>query len=309
MLGQLNMLLKLYANITINTLFTESAWGALQIWVMLLMQLGYDTGVYGLSDAGNLLSALSRELRLLVWRHNVQQIPNEAVMKPLWKALSHWRKLEPYDFRFPIPLKAVQALMGVAVLEEQWLLLLFIMITHHCWMRPGETLALKWDHICINELLDVHGVVCIHNPKIRTPNVQHVIVECPIVAKVATLIKDLCCSNVSASVFAGWSPFTLHKKWSHCVATLGLHILVKTPHSLNTHITPGGLRSSGATGDFMRHENLSRVKWRGRWATDSVLKHYLQLGIYHLASLQFAASARARIDKYSLIWETFSQNL
>ena len=61
--------------------------------------------------------------------------------------------------------------------------------------------------------------------------------------------------------------------------------------------------------DFLLHENLDRVKWRGRWANDSVLKHYLQLGVYHLAALQFPDSARSLFVTYGAVYQAFKSQL
>ena len=44
--------------------------------------------------------------------------------------------------------------------------------------------------------------------------------------------------------------------------------------------TPAGLRSGGATFDYLQHQNLDRLMWRGRWHSLAVLQHYVQLGVY-----------------------------
>ena len=86
---------------------------------------------------------------------------------------------------------------------------------------------------------------------------------------------------------------------------LQLLALLRDPQVSLSRPTPGGLRSSGATLDLMQRENLDRVKWRGRWANDNVLKHYLQLGVYHLASLNFSIESRRLIDRYCLVYDEF----
>ena len=90
---------------------------------------------------------------------------------------------------------------------------------------------------------------------------------------------------------------------------LQINCVIKDPKLSVSKPTLGGLRSSGATLDFLRHENLDRVKWRGRWASDSVLKHYLQLGVYHLAALKFSDSARCQIQLYGSVFQAFLQSL
>ena len=58
MLAQLNNLLTALGNTTYNELLCEGAFAALQVWILLLMQVGFDCGTLGLSDVGNLLSGL-----------------------------------------------------------------------------------------------------------------------------------------------------------------------------------------------------------------------------------------------------------
>ena len=49
----------------------------------------------------------------------------------------------------------------------------------------------------------------------------------------------------------------------------------------------GGLRAGAATGDCLRAHNMARTRWRGRWASDAVPKHYLQRGTCHMSASAF----------------------
>ena len=100
-----------------------------------------------------------------------------------------------------------------------------------------------------------------------------------------------------------FTEFTLHKEWSAILRTLHLHCVLSDPQLLSARVTPSGLRASGATLDFVRSENLSRVKWRGRWANDTVLKHYLQLGVYHLAGLSFTEACQRATALHCSLYE------
>ena len=309
MLAQLNTLLSLLGKTSLDALMRDNAVGAIQIWVVLLMQIHYDCGSAGLSDVGNLLSGLSRSIRLSPWRGvGTTAISPDLVMKPLWKAFAHWKKVEPYEFRYPLPKTAVHALLGYCVASNQWFLLLFILLCFHCWLRPAECLGLHWTDLCLEEYLEVPGVVTIRNPKIRMPATQHVIIESPFVAAFCRVMK----SQFYRSARVRMLPFTsqqLHVRWTRLVQALELRDILRNPRNLNTQATPGGLRSSGATVDFLAHENLDRVMWRGRWANQSVLKHYLQLGVYHLAALQFPESTRQLLSLYSGIFDNFSKHM
>ena len=100
-----------------------------------------------------------------------------------------------------------------------------------------------------------------------------------------------------------FTEFSLHKELSAILKTLHLHCVISDPQLLSARVTPSGLRSSGATLDFLHHENLSRVKWRGRWANDTVLKHYLQLGVYHLAGINFTDAGKSAVTLHCSLYE------
>ena len=179
MMLQLNTLLCMLAGITSDVLIKERAGSAIQVWVCLLMQIHFDCGTAGLSEVGNLLSSVSRALRLSAWSAGGEVLGVTDIMQPLWKAFATWKKVEPYEYRFPLPRTAVHATLGLCVSNREWLLLLFIMLCHHCWLRPAEALMLTWEDLVLDPWLEVYGVVKISNPKIKSPKTQHVIIEDP----------------------------------------------------------------------------------------------------------------------------------
>ena len=63
-LQRLDILIGSLGSSSLNELLRDQAYSAIIIWVTLCMQLGFDSGKLGVSDAGNLLSALSRHLNL-----------------------------------------------------------------------------------------------------------------------------------------------------------------------------------------------------------------------------------------------------
>ena len=83
MLAQLNSHMFFFGQVTLDTLLIEHETGALQVWVLLLMQLHYDMGTGGLSDIGNLLSGLSRKVRLAVCQVNTTSPISDTFMRAL----------------------------------------------------------------------------------------------------------------------------------------------------------------------------------------------------------------------------------
>ena len=309
MLDALGVLLSSAGGTSLSALIKEGEFAALQVWLLLFLQIGYDCGTMGLSDAGNLLSAMSRELRLSPWCSQGSLVPPEGVLKPLWKAFAHWKRLEPYDYRLPLTPEVVFALCGVAVDQRDWRFLLFVILSFHCWLRPNECLSLQWSDLCTSPYLGVPGVVSIRCPKVKSPPVQHVVIESVSIAAVVNEVRAQLCHDPLTPVFT-WNPAALHRKWVAALACLCLnHDVVKDSRLLSSRFTPAGLRTSGATADFLRNENLDRVMWRGRWHSLPVLKHYLQLGVAHLASMSFSRRTVQLVSIYARLFARFSLEL
>ena len=189
-------------------------------------------------------------------------------------------------------------------------MVLFIMLSSHCWLRPGETLKMLWDDFSSMQSGVTHGIVRIGNPKIRKPAVQHVLVEASFVSNIVILIKAHL--KGSGAMFP-WSPTLLTKKWNWLLEELGVEKglrLAGTQLSKSVsaiRMTPGGLRAGAATADYIATQNHSRTLWRGRWANAVTLRHYLQFGAYYLTALTFDEDTKERIVKHRIAWHAFVQ--
>ena len=102
----------------------------------------------------------------------------EAVLAPARQAWRRWRELEPYEYRLPVHEKVLLAMCGVAMQNADWRWLMYLVLAHHRWLRPAETLAIKWCDVTLlwEEQLAL-GVVRITNPKVKRPRVQYVLME------------------------------------------------------------------------------------------------------------------------------------
>ena len=157
--------------------------------------------------------------------------------------------------------------------------------------------------------MGVPAIVRIRTPKIKVPATQHVIVENAALVCVWTAIKEAICSSSDQCI----CPFTvlgLHKKWTQALRVLHLdHPFAVEGTSLLTRLTPAGMRAAGATLDFLEKENLDRLLWRGRWKSLPVLKHYVQLGVYHLSSLKLGDQAVIALEAYGSVFGRFMEDL
>ena len=73
--------------------------------------------------------------------------------------------------------------------------------------------------------------------------------------------------------------------------------LAESPYTLTS------LRSGGSVFEYMQQARLDRITMRGRWDSETTLKHYLQVGLASFAYIQLAPEARARIARLSAVLE------
>ena len=113
-----------------------------------------------------------------------------------------------------------------------------------------------------------------------------------------------------------FSATVLCAKWQRMMVTLKLEAPVTvtrgramTVTGSGSRFTPGGMRSGMATSDYLLLQNTLRTMWRGRWGCDTTLRHYLQMGAYHLSSLQLPQKAQTQINAYRGAWSAFVEQV
>ena len=272
------------------------------------MQLGFDSEVMGVGDGANFLAGLKRALLAAQLDLDIATgLHIESVLGPVRAAWSHWKKIEPYEFRLPVPEAVVEAILGVCIVEGRWTFLIYIMVVYHCWLRPAEGLALTWDDLhCVWGEELTFGVVRIREPKVKSPPVQHVLVEA---LQVRNLIWRVWLSlgQPRGGRVLAWSPALVARQWTHCLNMLFLdRDVVSDKRLASRRFTVGGLRPGAATADYLRTQNTSRTQWRGRWASPQVLRHYLQLGTYHLMGLSLPCRVVGEALRYQKVFREFA---
>ena len=86
--------------------------------------------------------------------------------------------VEPYEFRLPVPENVVEAMGGLSLANEGWLMAYFFTVSFHHWLRPNEALSLqRGDVVPIWNEASAFGLCRIGSPKIKHPPVQHVLTE------------------------------------------------------------------------------------------------------------------------------------
>jgi hypothetical protein len=240
-------------------------------------------------------------------------VPVETVLGPIRAALQHWRDLEPYEFRTPVPVDVIEAVMGVAVVEGDWQLMLFTLITAHCWLRPNETLNIGWQDITImRDELITHGVVRIGHPKIKRP-MQHVLIEASFVAAVLDAFKAA--FGRQGGLVCTYSPPVLASRWRKTLVRLQIEkdipkgsAAASVEHASKS-LTVGGIRPGVATSDYLITQNTSRTMWRGRWMCPQTFRQYLQLGTYHLTAIELPERAKREVSIARNRWYRFVESI
>ena len=153
------------------------------------------------------------------------------------------------------------------------------------------------------------GMVRIRSPKMKATGVQHVLIELPWVRSVLTFLKQEI-GRVGTAPILACGPVALRKRWDRMLQWLGCDKDIVTDDRcvLEKRYTPGSLRAGGATSDYLRNQSLSRLQWRGRWQSFGTLRHYLQLGAYHLTTIDMDEAQRTRVHRCCAVWESFANS-
>ena len=102
------------------------------------------------------------------------------------------------------------------------------------------------------------------------------------------------------SPLAGMSANTFARRFGDIM--LALHIPKGT-------YTPASLRPGGATWDYLNGLPIGNLKFRGRWAAESSLEHYIQECVAYLDFENLSKTTVELIDVCDCLFEPFVQSL
>ena len=222
--------------------------------------------------------------------------------KPVWRLLRSWRDREPVEVRHPISMPLAKAIILVAFCWGWENIAVMFWLCFHGLLRPGEMSALVPSDFVFQNRFGVTGeaeticVVRIRNPKTRRlgPRKQHVLVtEQLLVLWLFHVITPMRISGHPHTV-TGYAMASLSRKLAQIINALGV-----PPHLY----TLGGFRPGGATWEYMNHVAIGHLKFRGRWAVESSLEHYIQECVAHLDFQDLDNSVKLRIHSFSLVFD------
>jgi len=221
--------------------------------------------------------------------------------KPVWRLLRSWRDREPVEVRHPIGMMLAKAIILVAFCWGWELIAVSFWLAFHGLLRPGEMASLVPTDFAFQTRFGVNGeqeqicIIRICNPKTRRlgPRRQHVLItEYVLVKWLYAVITPLRLAG-SPHTITSYALASLSRKLAQILQALGV------PPQM---YTLGGFRPGGATWEYMNHVAVSHLKFRGRWAAESSLEHYIQECMAHLDFQELSESAKARIHKFALVF-------
>ncbi|CAE7606234.1 unnamed protein product [Symbiodinium sp. CCMP2592] len=188
--------------------------------------------------------------------------PAVGMLKHSWKLAKIWHRLEPPLRVLPLSPMLVFGFAGAAVgmgfIHEA----AGIMIAFDAMLRSGELYALKVGDV---KFMRERAVLNLHQSKAgkRTGHSEMVVVESRMAFK---WLKRACLNRPKAALLiergAGFFRKLFHSLLS----------FFKTEGLINVY----SLRRGGATWDFLHHQSMERTLLRGRWASTSTARIYLQ---------------------------------
>ena len=191
-------------------------------------------------------------------------------LRHAWSLLWDWRDGEPVEFRAPITVVLLRAMIALACAWGWRSMATAMWVGFHCLLRPGEIWAVDYEGIILSVDFDPFSdaktaVIVVALPKTRRKGArrQHVLVEEPMLVKALETERRL------------MAPGT--RLLSITLATFARRFkMLQTALGVRFPVTPASLRAGGATHEYLRSGDINRLLLRGRWASHRSLLHYVQ---------------------------------
>ena len=193
-----------------------------------------------------------------------------------WRLLRAWAITEPTDLHPPCPLRLLQA-MVVSAIAWGWLETgATLLLGFFALLRPIEYLSVKWGDLvlpsshCNGEIIYVG--IPEHKTQRRGPRRTHVKIDHKSVVR---LLVKLSRGKLDYMPIWSNSAHTWRRR---------LRLLCQNLTGNDKTILPSSLRPGGASHFFEAWgEDIPRLQWRGRWACQRTLEHYVQeLMVHHV---------------------------
>ena len=214
-----------------------------------------------------------------------------------WQSLRSWLRELPVQNRTPLTLHFLNVLCPTALICMQgapdrkgrylWRALSTLLrVGFHALLRPGEAFGLYVEDILFGHEAGEPTVVIIRKPKNRfhMGRIQHAVIQDP---RTISWLTYLVGQRSSGKLW----PATLQKARDMFKHLLQLRQLA------GCNLTLSSCRAGGATHRYLQGEDVSKLRFAGRWANDNTMRAYIQEAAATLVSNQLSrAHAQALRD-------------
>ena len=224
----------------------------------------------------------------------VQQIKPEyrRMLSGAWQVDLKWQMEEPGQCRAVLSAPVIRAILCLALLWQWRQFAGVVALGFGGMLHPNEFLRLTRRDLVFPEdamMLEQSALyIFIKNPKTaRFARRQHVRVDDRSLIFVAgALFRD---KPLDTPLF-GASTAVFRRQWNCLLDVLEI------PRKQSVRgATPGTLRGSGATHEYLQSANLALIQWKGRWARLRTLEFYIQEVAAQLFLFNLSPKARSII--------------
>lgn len=224
----------------------------------------------------------------------VQQIRPEfrRLLSGAWQVDLKWQIEEPGQCLAVLSAPVLRAIICLALLWKWDHFTGAVVLGFGGMLHPNDFLALRRRDLVFPDALMFESrslYIFIRNPKTaRFARRQHVRVDdCSLVDLAFCLLNRL---SLEEMIFPA-STAEFRRQWNALLDKLGI------PRRQSDHgATPGTLRGSGATHEYLQGSDITQIQWRGRWSRLRTLEYYIQEVAAQLFLFNLSPEARSNIS-------------
>ena len=208
-----------------------------------------------------------------------------------WRLFKVWRRVEKSQQAPPLPLGFLQALVGRALEVQDLELATCLTVGFWGMLRTGELLSLVPQQL----LLGRHDLVVrlgLTKTGLRQAVDENVLItdECTwLICETFLRLRRLA-GTANHPVWTRGTP-AFRQAFAELIAFF----------QLNPSFKPYSLRRGGATHDFRSHGLMEHTLLRGRWATTTAARQYVQEGLSALTEIRINAHTYKLLKQYKTI--------
>ena len=200
----------------------------------------------------------------------------KGVLPSTWRLLKVWNQHEIPNRAPPIPEKALHAMVGHALLNDDPMFALSLLVGFYSMLRTGEILSLNRHHVDVSS---PKGPAILSLGLTKGGRRQGAAESCTVT--VFDAVRRLYQFKQSRNSSLVPSAHQWRDKFASTCKAVGLETFGFRPYSL---------RRGGATFWFARHGSLDRLLLQGRWQAVKTARVYLNEGLALLAEMQLPTS-------------------